>query len=96
MTKQKIIGELGDLPKDFLGEIEWKRFPDNSVELRDLLRNPCVVDFDTLDDDSVKIICDELKRTTGPANSFWVYSRKQGSMKLVSRGCKSPLVSLVA
>ncbi|MFH0912533.1 MAG: hypothetical protein V1807_02675 [Patescibacteria group bacterium] len=95
MTVARIAAVLGDLPDDFIGPLEWKRFPEYPDELHHLLDcNPCVIDFDTLDDESIEMVCNAAQNSSGIICSFWIYSRKDGTMKLIMRGYKSPLVSM--
>lgn len=93
MTPEAIGRTLGDLPKDCVGEIQWKRFPDSSSELHKLLTNgPCIIDLDTLDHDGVES-CVAARMFSG-ISSFWVYSRTNGRVQLVVSRCKVALCAL--
>ena len=90
---EKTLGNLQNLPEDISGKVEWKRFPDDSAQLRRLLvSHPCIVDVDTLDNQGVLDLAET--RMIDRDYSAWVLSRSKGSMELIVGGCSSALIKL--
>ena len=96
MVDKKLQAVMGSVASDFFGKLQWKRFPEKGSQLAKVLGDPCIVDFDTLLPDQVGRLLEVIHDPKSSPKSIWIYSRRDGSMKLLTSRCNGPLLRLNA